>query len=195
MTLQEREDIKARETSKDTYIISHFPPSQTELKFDKKCPKPLLITMSSIQLLMSCITISSEVYIICSCGFVTFGFGIFCGLFFGICGLFGLITSLQSSEANAKLFKVESIIAAGMVFPILLVYLTIPMARPWCVDYMVIWKVQVVVVFIQGVVSLASACMMCKSNTSSLYKQRLTNLYQHIEAGTMRKYDLFHNVV
>ena len=164
------------ESSKNIYIIPNSPPSLKELKSDYECTKRLLVTMCSIQILMSCITISSEVYIICSCGFVTFGFGIFCGLFFGICGLFGLITSLQSSEANMKFFKVESIIAAGMVFPILLVYLSIPMGRPRCIDYMVIWKMQVVVVFIQGVISLASACMVCKFNTSCLYKQRPLNL-------------------
>ena len=138
MKSQEREQIKAHETSKDIHIVPSFPPSQTELKLYKKCPKPLLVTMSSIQLLMSCITISSEVYIICSCGFVTYGFGIFCGLFFGICGLFGLLSSLQPSEANMKFFKVESIVAAVMAFPILLVYLSIPMGSPWCIDYMVI---------------------------------------------------------
>ena len=171
MILQEREEMKANKASKDIHIISHFPPSQTESKCDKKYPKPLLVAMSSIQLLMSCITISSEVYIICSCGFVTFGFGIFCGLFFGMCGLFGLLSSLQPSEANMKFFKVESIIAAVMVFLILLVYFSIPMGPPWCIDYMVVWKMQVVIVFIQGVISLASACMMCKFNTSCINKQ------------------------
>ena len=168
--------MKDNKTSKDIHIISHFPPSQTESKCDKKYPKSLLVAMSSIQLLMSCITISSEVYIIYICGFVTFGFGVFCGLFFGICGLFGLLSSLQPSDANMKFFKVESIIAAVMVFPILLVYLSVPMGPPWCIDYMVIWKMQVVVVFIQGVISLASACMVCKFNTSCLYKQRPLNL-------------------
>ena len=151
--------------------------------------------MCSIQILMSCITISSEVYIICSCGFVTFGFGIFCGLFFGMCGLFGLISSLQWSEPNMKLFKFESIIAAIMVFPILLVYLLMPMGRPCCSDYMVIWRIQVAVVFIQGVVSLASSCMMCKFNTRCLHKQRRVDLYQHIEAGSMRRYGSFYNYV
>ena len=47
MTLQEREEIKALETSKDIHIILNFPPSQTELKFDKKCPKSFPV--SSIQ--------------------------------------------------------------------------------------------------------------------------------------------------
>ena len=175
------------ESSKNIYIIPNSPPSLKEFKSDKKYTKRILVTLCSIQILMSCITISSEVYIICSCGFVTFGFGIFCGLFFGICGLFGLITSLQSSEANMKFFKVESIIAAVMVFLILLVYLSIPMGHPLCIDYMVIWKIQVGAIFIQGVVSLASACMMCKFNTTCLYKKRLFDLYQHIEAGSTRE--------
>ena len=164
------------ESSRNIYIIPNSPPSLKEFKSDKKYTKRILVTLCSIQILMSCITISSEVYIICSCGFVTFGFGIFCGLFFGMCGLFGLLSSLQPSEANMKFFKVESIIAAVMVFPILLVYLSVPMGPPWCIDYMVIWKMQVVVVFIQGVISLASACMVCKFNTSCLYKQRPLNL-------------------
>ena len=185
----------AEETSKNIYIIPSYTPSLKELKSDKKCSKRLLVIMCSIQLVMSCITISSEVYIICSCWLVTFGFGIFCGLFFGVCGLFGLISSLESSEGNMKFFKVESIIAAVMAFPILLVYFSIPMGHSWCINYMLIWKIQVAIIFMQGVVSLASACMLCKSNTSSLCKQRLTNLYQHIEAGSMRKYDLFHNYV
>ena len=195
MTLQEREETMTEETSKNIYIVPNSPPSLKEFKSDKKYTKRILVILCSIQILMSCITISSEVYIICSCGFVTFGFGIFCGLFFGICGLFGLITSLQSSEANMKFFKVESIIAAVMVFLILLVYLSIPMGHPWCIDYMIIWKIQVAVVFMQGVVSLACACMMCKFNTICSYRQGLIDLYEHIEAGSMRRDGLFYNYI
>lgn len=97
-------------------------PMKPKIDYGKRFPKNLMLTLSSIQLVMGCLAVITQII-----GLSTrypdahyVGTGIWCGIFYGLAGLFGIIASLKPSFSSIVTFMVMTIIASVFCIPLLI---------------------------------------------------------------------------
>jgi len=168
-------------------------PVKQKIAYEKRFPRKLMLTLSSIQLAMAALAIISQVI-----GLSTrypeahyVGTGIWCGIFFGLSGMFGIIASCKPSFGIIVTFMVFTIIASVFCIP-LLIASSISTAfsgrcwRNYCNGRELrtaMFAVQIVISLVQGVAAIASSVMTCKAICSCCRPKRESGVVYYTNDG------------
>lgn len=164
-----------------------------KVPYEKRFPKKVMITLSSIQLAMAALAIITQII-----GLSTrypeahyVGAGIWCGIFFGLSGIFGIVASLKPSLPTIVTFMVFAIISAAFCLP-LLVISSISTAvgrycyRSYCTDKdlkIAMFAIQIMISLIQVAVAIASSAMTCKAVCSCCRPSRKDGVVYYANNG------------
>jgi len=176
-------------------IIMVQAPTSMKPKVDyaKRFPKKLMITLSSIQLVMGALAIITQII-----GLSTrrpdahyVGTGIWCGVFYGVAGLFGIIASLRTSFSTIVTFMVMTIIASVFTIPLLITSsIFTAVSRPYTYyghyyDGLkhAMFAIQIVISLIQAGAAIASSVMTCKAVCSCCRPMREDGVVYYTNNG------------
>jgi len=176
-------------------IIMVQAPTSVKPKVDyaKRFPKKFMITLSSIQLVMGALAIITQII-----GLSTrdpdahyVGTGIWCGVFFGLSGLFGVIASLKPSFSTIVTFMVMTIIASVFSLPLLIISsLSTAFTRPYSYSYRYydglkhsMFAIQIVISLLQAGAAIASSVMTCKAVCSCCRPMREDGVVYYTNNG------------
>ena len=106
-------------------VVIMVPTSNTlkpKLQYEKRFPKKIVVCLSSIQLCMALLAIITQLIGISTRypEMAYIGAGIWCGIFFGLSGFFGILAGRKQSYSTIVTFMVFSIIAASFCLPLLI---------------------------------------------------------------------------
>ena len=103
-------------------IMAQAPaPIKQQPAYDQRFPKKFMMVLSSIQLVMGALAIITNIIglsVRYPEGHIV-GTGIWCGIFYGLSGLFGIIASNKPSLSTIVTFMVMAIIASLFCLPLL----------------------------------------------------------------------------
>jgi len=171
-------------------------PTSVKPKVDyaKRFPKKFMITLSSIQLVMGALAIATQII-----GLSTrypdahyVGTGIWCGVFFGLSGLFGVIASLRPSFSTIVTFMVMTIIASVFSLPLLIAssLSTAFTRRPYSYSYRsydglkhAMFATQIIISLLQAGAAIASSVMTCKAVCSCCRPMREDGVVYYTNNG------------
>ena len=152
-------------------------PTQASVKqktnYGKMFPKSVMIFLSSIQIIMAFLGIITNIVglSVNSSSAHYVGAGIWCGVFFGLSGSFGVMASLKPSNCTIVTFMVFTVISATFCLPLLVISsigasVEAPASR---YNYRrsgvlhAMYAMQIVVSLIQAIAAIVSAAMACRA--------------------------------
>lgn len=148
-------------------------PVKQKIPYDQRFPKKFMLTLSYIQLAMGILGIITQVIGLSNRDPDAHyaGAGIWCGIFFGVSAMFGILASLKPSFSTIVTFMVFAIIAAVFCLP-LLVISSIGTAHSAHCYYgecrgrelkHAMFAIQVIISLVQVIAAIASSAMSCKA--------------------------------
>ena len=164
-------------------------PVKQKVPYEERFPKNLMLTLSGIQLAMAALAIITTVIGLSDnnpdAHYV--GAGIWCGILFGLSGMFGTIASLKPSFGMIVTFMVFAIIAAVFCLPLLVISsLSTAFSRYRYyrkVKY-AMFAVQIVISLVQVIAAIASSVMTCKAICSCCRPKRDTGVVYYNGGAT-----------
>ena len=178
---------------------------KSKIQYEKRFPKKTIICLSSIQLCMAFLAIVTQIV-----GISTrypevayIGAGIWCGIFFGLSGFFGMLAGRKPSYSSIVTFMVFSIIAASFCMP-LLITSSIGAAssrhcwRDNCASdniRHVIFSIQIIVALIQAAVTIASSVMTCRATCGCCCQEEQGVVYYTSSGGSLLQNIPAHQII
>lgn len=172
-------------------IMVPTPVQKQKIPYEQRFPKKIMLTLSSIQLLMAALAIITQVI-----GLSTrypeahyVGTGIWCGVLFGLSGMFGTIASLKPSFGMIVTFMVFTIIAAVFCLPLLVVSsMSTAFGRRWSRRNgqdirLAMFAIQIAISLIQVIAAIASSVMTCKALCSCCRPKRESGVVYYTNNG------------
>jgi len=164
-------------------------PMKPKIDYGKRFPKNLMLTLSSIQLVMGCLAVITQII-----GLSTrypdahyVGTGIWCGIFYGLAGLFGIIASLKPSFSSIVTFMVMTIIASVFCIPLLISssISTAFTSSHYRYDRLkhAMFATQILISLIEAVAAIGSSVMTCKAVCSCCRPMREDGVVYYTNNG------------
>jgi len=163
-------------------------PVKQKIAYEQRFPKKFTITLSSIQLVMGALAIITQIVGLSvrypDAHYV--GTGIWCGIFFALSGLFGIIASLKPSFSTIVTFMVMAIIASVFSFPLLITssIFTATHTR-YIYDGLkhAMFAIQIAISLVQAGAAIASSVMTCKAVCSCCRPMRESGVVYYTNNG------------
>jgi len=164
-------------------------PMKPKVDYAKRFPKKFMILLSSIQLVMGALAILTQII-----GLSTrypdahyVGTGIWCGIFYALAGLFGIIASLKTSFGTIVTFMVMTIIASVFCLPLLITSSLSTAFTRYSYHYdglkHAMFAIQIVISLVQAGAAIASSIMTCKAVCSCCRPMRENGVVYYINNG------------
>jgi len=163
-------------------------PMKPKVDYGKRFPRKLMITLSSIQLVMGCLAVITQII-----GLSTrypdahyVGTGIWCGIFYGLAGLFGIIASLKPSFSSIVTFMVMTIIASVFCIPLLITSSTFTaVTGHYRYDRLkhAMFATQILISLIEAGAAIGSSVMTCKAVCSCCRPMREDGVVYYTNNG------------
>jgi len=165
-------------------------PMKPKIDYGKRFPKNLMLTLSSIQLVMGCLAVITQII-----GLSTrypdahyVGTGIWCGIFYGLAGLFGIIASLKPSFSSIVTFMVMTIIASVFCIPLLI---SSSLSTAFTNNYYrdlnglkhAMFAIQIVISLMEAGAAIGSSVMTCKAVCSCCRPMREDGVVYYTNNG------------
>jgi len=174
-------------------IMVPTPVQKPKIPYEQRFPKKTMLILSSIQLVMAALAIITQVV-----GLSTrypeahyVGTGIWCGILFGLSGMFGTIASLKPSFGMIVTFMIFAIISAVFCLPLLVIS---SMSTAWSgYGYRsrygsdvkkAMFATQVAISLIQAIAAIASSAMTCKALCSCCRPKRESGVVYYTNNGS-----------
>lgn len=156
-------------------------PVKQKIPYEQRFPKNLMLTLSGIQLAMAALSIITTVIGLSErypqAHYV--GAGIWCGILFGLSGIFGTISSLKPSFGMIVTFMVFAIISSVFCLPLLVISsMSTAFSRCWghsCHGREIrnaMFATQIVISLVQVIAAITSSVMTCKAICSCCRPKR-----------------------
>lgn len=180
-------------TAPPVIIMIPTAPVKQKVQYEKRFPKKIMLALSSIQLAMAILGIITQIV-----GLSTrypeahyAGAGIWCGLFFGFSGFFGILASFKPSFSTIVTFMVFSIIAAAFCLPLLVISSIGTAHTAHSYSYRssgrdlrhVMFAIQIIISLIQVVAAIASSAMTCKAICSCCRSSKESGVVYYTNNG------------
>jgi len=163
-------------------------PMKPKVDYGKRFPRKLMITLSSIQLVMGCLAVITQII-----GLSTrypdahyVGTGIWCGIFYGLAGLFGIVASLKPSFSSIVTFMVMTIIASVFCMPLLISSsISTALTSHYRYDRLkhAMFATQILISLIEAVAAIGSSVTTCKAVCSCCRPMREDGVVYYTNNG------------
>ena len=150
-------------------------PIKRKRHYEKHFPKKTIMILSAIQIAMAFIAITTQIVAIVShqryySGTAPIGQGIWCGVFFGISGLVGILAGYKPSTCSILTSMILSIVAASFCVPFLIMSSIFVVVDRWEDLRMAMFAIQIVTSLVQAVVVIWSSVLACKATCACCRK-------------------------
>jgi len=165
-------------------------PVKQRIAYEERFPKKFMITLSSIQLVMGALAIITQVIGLSvrypDAHYV--GTGIWCGIFFGLSGLFGIIASTKPAFSTIVTFMVMAVIASVFCIPLLIassIFTAVTANSYYRNDGLkhAMFAIQIVISLVQAGAAIASSVMTCKAVCSCCRPMRESGVVYYTNNG------------
>ena len=148
-------------------------------------PGTAILTLSIIQILMAAASITAQAFGQHSEGSSSnYGAGIWCGIVFGLSGVFGIIAWKNPTFSTILVYKIFNILSMIFCLPLITTSFLFAMAFPYNAILLAVGVIQIIVVIIGFTMITKVLCLPCDTyddDEALGYKKSTANDGSHVE--------------